>query len=100
MLYRRLINILPTNLLSKFVCATSALALASASIAVPTRAVQPDGLRLELPVNGNLRVENFRGGVSVRVWNQNYVSVSATAEDGQSSTALPVVDRGETLLSV
>jgi hypothetical protein len=53
-----------------------------------------------LPANGNLRVENLRGGVVVDVWAQNYVSVSATADNGQLSATAPVVDHGDTLLSV
>src|SRR5260370_16057407 len=36
-----------------------------------------DSLRFDLPANGNLRVENLRGGIIVDVWKQNYVAISA-----------------------
>jgi VWFA-related protein len=98
MLYRPLISILPTALIRKSLCVIAALAVASSVLT--TRATQPGDLRFELPANGNLRVENLRGGVVVQVWPQNYVSVSATGDDGQLSSAPPIVDRGETLLSV
>jgi VWFA-related protein len=71
-----------------------------ASSVLATHAMQAADLRFELPANGNLRVENLRGGVMVQVWSQNYVSVSATGDDGQLSPTPPIVDRGETLLSV
>jgi VWFA-related protein len=57
-------------------------------------------LRFELPANGNLRVENLRGGVTVEVWAENYVSIAAVADNGQPSATPPIVDRGDTLLSV
>lgn len=57
-------------------------------------------LRFELPANGNLRVENLRGGVAVQVWTENYVSVSATTDNSQPATTAPVIDRGDALLSI
>src|SRR5256714_1095330 len=59
-----------------------------------------DALHFELPANGNLRVENLRGAVIAEVWNENYVSVSAISDNGQAANVPPVVDRGETLLSI
>ncbi|HEV2764965.1 MAG TPA: VWA domain-containing protein, partial [Pyrinomonadaceae bacterium] len=40
------------------------------------------GLRLLLPSGGAVRVENTRGGVSVEVWGESFVSVSAEVENG------------------
>ncbi|MEK6334064.1 MAG: VWA domain-containing protein [Acidobacteriota bacterium] len=57
-------------------------------------------LRLELPANGNLRVENLRGGVIVELWEENYVSVSAITDSGQQSRSPAVIQRSESLLSV
>ena len=57
-------------------------------------------LRLELPKNGNLRVENFRGAVIAEIWKENYVSVSAVADTGEVKNLPAVVDRGEGLLSI
>lgn len=57
-------------------------------------------LRLELPANGNLRVENLRGGVIAELWDQNYVSVSAITDSGERSRSPAVIQRSDTLLSV
>jgi VWFA-related protein len=59
-----------------------------------------EGLRLELPVNGNLRVENLRGGVIAELWNESYVSLSAITDSGQESRSPAVVQRSDSLLSV
>src|SRR5712675_966730 len=60
----------------------------------------PEGLRFELPANGNLRIENLRGGVIVELWPESYVSVSAIADGGQTSRSPAVVQRTESLLSI
>jgi len=57
-------------------------------------------LRLELPTNGNLRVENLRGGVIAELWDQNYVSVSAITDSGEPSRSPAVIQRSNTLLSL
>jgi len=57
-------------------------------------------LRFELPANGNLRVENLRGGVIAELWDQNYVSVAAITDSGQQSRSPAVIQRSDTLLSV
>ena len=58
------------------------------------------GLRLELPANGNLRVENLRGGVIAELWSENYVSVSAITDSGQESRSPAVMQRTDSLLSM
>ncbi|HEX3085954.1 MAG TPA: VWA domain-containing protein [Pyrinomonadaceae bacterium] len=79
----------------------TAIAVASLFFAPRSRAEQSgEGLRLELPANGNLRIENLRGGVTVDVWSESYVAISAVADNGQPSATPPVVDRGASLLSV
>ena len=57
-------------------------------------------LRLELPANGNLRVENLRGGVIAELWDQNYVSVAAITDSGEHSRSPAVIQRTDTLLSL
>jgi Ca-activated chloride channel family protein len=87
----------------KFLCAMVALSLAllSAVNTGHTTSAQTKGeLRFELPANGNLRVENLRGGVIAEVWKENYVSVAAFGDVDQSSKLPAVVDRGESLLSI
>src|ERR1700757_2814956 len=59
-----------------------------------------EGLRLELPDNGNLRVENLRGGVIVEVWNEKYVSITAISDKGEVSRSPAVVQRTDALLSI
>ena len=65
----------------------------------PAAAAQ-EGLTLELPNNGNLRVENLRGGVIINVWNESYVSVSAISDRGELSRSPAVVQRADALLTV
>ena len=78
-----------------------ALLLVAAGICVPVSWSQTGGeLRFELPANGNLRVENLRGGVIAEVWNENYVSVAAVGQSEQATKLPAVVDRGEGLLSI
>ena len=100
MFYRPISEIFPTGILERLLCAIAALALALSLAVAAAPAPQIADLRFELPANGNLRVENLRGGVIVDVWAANYVSVSATGDDGQLSATPPVVDHGDTLLSV
>ena len=57
-------------------------------------------LRFELPANGNLRVENLRGGVIAKVWNENYLSISAISDSGESIRSPAVIQSWESLLSV
>ena len=59
-----------------------------------------EGLHLELPANGNLRIENLRGGVIAQLWNEDYVSVSAIFDSGKQSRSPAVVQRTDSLLSV
>jgi len=65
-----------------------------------TQPQSDEGVRFDLPANGNLRVENLRGGVIVNIWKQNYVAVSAITDSGQPKTSPAVVQRTEGLLSV
>src|SRR5260370_3551448 len=63
----------------KLLCLLAGLCLAFvANVAVTNGAgLQAEaGLRLELPANGNLRVENLRGGAIVALWSANYLSAS------------------------
>src|SRR5437764_3822937 len=64
------------------------------------RSQSDDGLHLELPANGNLRIENLRGGVIAQLWNEDYVSVSAIFDSGKQSRSPAVVQRTDSLLSV
>jgi VWFA-related protein len=77
------------------------VSLALVLSAVPwTSATPQENLRLELPDNKNLRVENLRGGIIVDVWNENYILVSAVSDRGELSRSPAVVRRTDALLSV
>jgi len=97
-------NLSPTLSLHKFFCAVIAATLALGSIMTASRSVdagQTTGaLRLELPANGGIRIENLRGSVIARVWKESYVSVAAVGDSGEARSLPAVVDRGETFLSI
>src|SRR6266849_3646718 len=87
----------------KLLCLLAGLCLAFvANVAVTNSAgLQAEaGLRLELPANGNLRVENLRGGVIAELWSENYVSVSAITDSGQASRSPAIMQRTDSLLSM
>ena len=97
-------NLSPTLSLHKFFCAVIAATLALGSVITASRAVdagQTSGaLRLELPANGGIRIENLRGSVIAQVWKESYVSVAAVGDSGEARSLPAVVDRGETFLSI
>jgi VWFA-related protein len=98
--YRTRSGFFPTQIL-KLLCLITTLASVLSLTPVSARSSQNGaGLRFELPANGNVRVENFRGGVSVEVWAESYVSVAVIADNGQPSTTPPVVDSTGGLLAV
>ena len=70
-----------------------------AASAAPTLQTGED-LRFELPTNGNLRIENLRGGVITEVWKENYVSVEAITDSGRPSRSPAVIQRTDSLLSI
>ncbi|HVS82870.1 MAG TPA: hypothetical protein VHE60_14165, partial [Pyrinomonadaceae bacterium] len=98
----------PTNrspffFFGKLLCLIVGLCLAFvANVAATNTAVlqAEAGLRFELPANGNLRVENLRGGVIAELWSENYVSVSAITDSGQESRSPAIVQRTDSLLSL
>lgn len=59
-----------------------------------------DGLRFELPANGNLRVENLRGAVIAELWQENYVLVAAITDSGKQTRSPAIIGRTDSLLSV
>ena len=97
-------NLSPTLSLHKLFCAVIAATLAFGSIITASRSVdagQTTGaLRLELPANGGIRIENLRGSVIARVWKESYVAVAAVGDSGEPRSLPAVVDRGETFLSI
>jgi VWFA-related protein len=60
-----------------------------------------EGVQIELPANGHIRVENQFGEVAAEVWKEKYVSVSATIEGTIPFARSPVViDKTSQLLGI
>jgi VWFA-related protein len=94
MLYLR-----PVKFLSPIFIAALLLLLSAAPRPV-SGTILDEGVRADLPLGGELRIENRRGGVSVEVWDEKYVSVVATVE-GQTPKRSPVrIERTEGLLTI
>src|ERR1043165_2314261 len=100
MIYRAPSTRSPTYSLLKLLCLLALSLPLIGSLLTSVAGQNNNALHFELPANGNLRVENLRGAVIAEVWNENYVSVSAISDHGQAANVPPVVDRGETLLSI
>jgi len=77
-----------------------ALVATAAATIPPINLPTPEGLRLELPANGNLRIENLRGGVIVELWPESYISLDAITDSGQQSRSPAVISRTDSLLSI
>jgi VWFA-related protein len=90
---------------SAFRLLTSALLLASLICSplfrVPVAAAQVDeGVRADLPLGGELRIENRRGDIFVEVWQEKHVSVSATIEGATPRRSPVIIQRTEALLTI
>jgi Ca-activated chloride channel homolog len=59
-----------------------------------------EGVRVDLPANSALRVENWRGGVSIEVWGEKNVSVTATINGAPSKSTPVIIERTEKLLKI
>jgi VWFA-related protein len=59
-----------------------------------------EGVRLELPANGALHIENWRGGIKLEVWGERFVSVTATIDGATPKSSPVVVKRTRRLLSI
>ena len=57
----------------------------------PAQSDLAEGLRIEFPEGGHLRIENQFGEVSAEVWPERHVSVSAIVAGGAELTRSPVV---------
>ena len=52
------------------------------------------GLQMEFPAGGQLRIENDLGKVTAESWSEKYVSVSASGEAGRSKLSSVVIENG------
>ncbi len=54
-------------------------------------AVTFDEIRIDVPARAQLKVRNDFGNVSVELWNQNYVTVSATIDNSANLSRSPIL---------
>ncbi|HKB64448.1 MAG TPA: VWA domain-containing protein [Pyrinomonadaceae bacterium] len=52
------------------------------------------GLQMEFPTGGQLRIENDLGKVTAESWSEKYVSVTASGEAGRSKLSSVVIENG------
>src|SRR3712207_2960716 len=87
---------------SVLICALLSAALFGPPLSlVRVASAQADeGVRADLPLGGELRIENRRGDISVEVWQEKHVSVSATVEGAAPRRSPVVIQRTEALLTI
>jgi VWFA-related protein len=59
-----------------------------------------EGVRVDLPAGGALRVENWRGGVRIEVWGEKDVSVVATIDGAPPKSSPVIIERTNKLLKI
>lgn len=59
-----------------------------------------EGVRVDLPAGGAVRIENWRGGVKVEVWGERDVSVTATIDGAPPKSSPVVIQRTPKLLKI
>ena len=76
--------------------------LAALLLPITASAVQTgDEIRIDMPTTGKIKVRNDFGDVSIEVWQNSYVTVSATIEGAVKFTRSPVViDNRGSLLTI
>jgi VWFA-related protein len=93
MLYLRRAKFLSPILTAILLIIFSALPVVSSSTA-------DEGVRADLPLGGGLRIENMRGGVSLQVWNEKYVAITATVAGRTPRRSPVIIERTEQLLKI
>ena len=53
------------------------------------------GLQMEFPTGGQLRIENDLGKVTAESWSQKYIYVTASGESGRSRLSSVVIENGK-----
>ncbi|HEY2963040.1 MAG TPA: VWA domain-containing protein [Pyrinomonadaceae bacterium] len=86
--------------IQKVLCGLACLAVSF----LPTTALtnrDGDEIRIDVPANGRIKVRNDFGNVSVEVWNNSYVTVSASIEGAAVFKRSPIIiDNRGTLLTI
>src|SRR4030095_9933629 len=69
----------------------AALMVVFFSVQFGATAAQDPGIKIDLPADGHVRIENQHGDIRTEVWNESYVLVSATSDESVSFKRSPVV---------
>jgi VWFA-related protein len=86
---------------AKFLSPASVLILWLLCLALPFKALaSDDGVRVDLPLGGELSISNSRGSVSVEVWGEQHVTVTATVKGEKPKRSPVTINRTEQLLSL
>ncbi len=104
MFYVQFKNSLP-SMLTALLCAALLLtplpvARAMQNANGSAQSVADSDVRADLPMGGALRVENDRGGVSLEVWSEQHVSVTATIEGAPAKLSPVRISRTDDLLTI
>jgi VWFA-related protein len=67
------------------------ISLAGAGLNAQSSSDSPGGLRIEVPAESLIRIQNQFGEVTTEVWSETFVFVSTEIEDGSSLKRSPVV---------
>lgn len=80
--------------LKRVIAALFPVALITITCFAQTSIESAQGLKLEFPAGGQLRIENELGGVAAESWSQKYVYVTASGEAGRSGLSSVVIENG------
>ncbi|HSS20131.1 MAG TPA: VWA domain-containing protein [Pyrinomonadaceae bacterium] len=64
----------------------------------PTHARASEGLQLEFPAGGELRIENAFGSVYAESWKQKYIFISTTDDSGSTAASVIVENKNQGLV--
>ena len=80
-----------SSLLTRVFSAALLIALAAGVLNAQSPGDSPAGLKIEVPADASIRIENQYGEVTTEVWHERFVSVAAEVENGASLKRSPVV---------
>ncbi len=89
----------PLKILSPLL-ALSLLAALVVGFPLQRARAEDEGIRADLPLGGELRIENRRGSITVEVWKEKHVAVTATVEGAQAKRSPVLIERTESLLTI
>jgi VWFA-related protein len=70
------------------------------TLCLPVGLAVGEGVRVDLPANGALRIENWRGSVNIEVWDEKDTSVIATIDGTPPKSSPVIIERTPKLLKI